>query len=208
MRTIITILLGIVALVLSYLIYNSIRKPLDFEKAKKERYDAVIQRLKDIRKVELAYKDAYGKYTGSWDTLIGFVMHDKIKNVRKVGELTDSMAEAGLTEKKALALGLIKRDTIRESVLLTLFDAKYDASQLKMIPGTTTEFFLGTNVLSTASGIPIPVFEARAHNNDILKGLDAQLIINLNDQRRTNEKYPGLKVGSLTETNNNAGNWE
>ena len=41
-----------------------------------------------------------------------------------------------------------------------------------------------------------------------LKGLDDQLRINLNDQRRVQEKYPGLKVGSLTETNNNAGNWE
>ena len=42
----------------------------------------------------------------------------------------------------------------------------------------------------------------------VLRDLDRQLVINLNDQRRTNEKYPGLKVGSLTETINNAGNWE
>lgn len=63
-------------------------------------------------------------------------------------------------------------------------------------------------MIITGSGIGVPVFQAKAHNNVILRGLDEQLIINLNDQRRTNEKYPGLLVGSLTETVNNAGNWE
>jgi hypothetical protein len=210
MRTIISIVLAIIAIVLGYFIYTSIQTPLDFEKARKDRYEVTIQRLKDIRKAQIAYKDVYGRYTGSWDTLINFVLYDKIKNIRKVGELTDSMVEAGLTERKALALGLIKRDTLRENVLTTIFNANFDAKQLKYIPveGSKTEFFMGSGVINTGSGITVPVFEACAHNNDILKGLDPQLIINLNDQRRKNEKYPGLKVGSLTETNNNAGNWE
>lgn len=63
-------------------------------------------------------------------------------------------------------------------------------------------------ILTTGSGIKVPVFEAKVHNNTVLKNLDRQLVINLNDQKRTNGKYPGLKVGSVTETNNNAGNWE
>ncbi|HOG20367.1 MAG TPA: hypothetical protein PKW37_08000 [Salinivirgaceae bacterium] len=50
----------------------------------------------------------------------------------------------------------------------------------------------------------VNVFESSALNNDILRGLDEQLIINLNDGK----PYPGLRVGSLTESNNNAGNWE
>jgi hypothetical protein len=67
---------------------------------------------------------------------------------------------------------------------------------------------LGQNTITTGSGIQVPVFEAKAHNNIILRGLDRQYVINMNEQRRLNEKYPGLKVGSLTETVNNAGNWE
>ena len=77
-------------------------KPIDFEKAKKERYDVAVEKLKDVRKAQFAFKDVYGRYTSSWDTLINFVMYDKVINVRKVGELNDSMAEAGITEKKAL----------------------------------------------------------------------------------------------------------
>ncbi|NCB07858.1 MAG: hypothetical protein EOM73_06820 [Bacteroidia bacterium] len=210
MRTIIQILLFIVAVVLAFFIYQSIQRPIDFDKAKKVRYDATIERLKDIRKAEEAYKGVYGKYTGSWDTLINFVMNDSVKNVRKVGELTDSMIEAKISEKKAIEMGLLIRDTIKENVLESLFGKDFDAKQLRFVPiqDTVAEFFLAASTITTGSGIVVPVFEAKVHNNIILKNLDSQLIINLNDQRRTNEKYPGLKVGSLTEAANNAGNWE
>ena len=210
MRTVIQIVLFIVAVVLAYLIYQSIQRPIDFDKAKKVRYDATIERLKNIRKAELAYKDVYGRFTGSWDTLINFVINDSVKNVRKIGELTDSMLAANISEKKAIQLGLIIRDTIKESVQDAVFGKNFDAEQLKYIPvpDTVAEFHLGATVITTGSGIKVPVFEAKAHNNVVLRGLDRQLVINLNDQERTNEKYPGLKVGSLTETINNAGNWE
>ena len=107
-------------------------------------------------------------------------------------------------------MGLIIRDTVKVSVLETLYGKDYDANSLRYIPvpGEPTEFHLGQTTITTGSGIKVPVFEAKAHNNVILRGLDEQLIINLNDQRRTNEKYPGLSVGSLVEANNNAGNWE
>lgn len=210
MRTVIQILLFIVAVVLTYLIYQSIQRPIEFDKSKKVRYDATIERLKDIRKAQLAYKDVHGKFTGSFDTLINFVLHDSVRNVRKIGELTDSMIEAKISEKKAIQMGLLIRDTIRESVLESLFGKDYDANSLRYVPvpDTVAEFTMGQTLIVTGSGITVPVFEAKAHNNLVLRGLDRQLIINLNDQRRTNEKYPGLKVGSLLETVNNAGNWE
>ena len=210
MRTVIQILLFIVAIALTYFIYRSIQRPIDFEKSKSTRYEATIQKLKDIRKAQVAYKDVYGKFTGSFDTLINFVMNDSVRNVRAIGELTDSMIEAKINEKKAIELGLIIRDTIKESVLESLFGNNFDANSLRYvpIPDTMAEFHLGQTIITTGSGIKVPVFEAKAHNNVILRGLDRQLIINLNDQRRTNEKYPGLKVGSLLETVNNAGNWE
>lgn len=210
MRTIIQILLAIVAAGLVYFIYEGIQDPIEFDKASQERYEATIERLKDIRKAQLAYRDIYGQFTGSWDTLINFVKHDSLRNVRKIGELTDSMIEAGLTERRALREGLIIRDTIRESVLESLFGKSFNPESLKYIPvpDTTAEFMLGANVIVTGSGIKVPVFEAKAHNNIVLRGLDRQFVINMNEQRRLNEKYPGLKVGSLTEAVNNSGNWE
>jgi hypothetical protein len=210
MKTAIQIALIATAVILVFLIFKSIKDPIEFEKAKKDRYDVTIQKLKDIRKAESAYKDVYGRYTGNWDTLINFIKHDSLRLVRRIGMLTDSMIEAGITEKMAINQGKIIRDTIRVSALDSLFGKSYPIDKLRYIPvpDTIAEFHLGATVIATGSGIKVPVFEAKAHNNTILKNLDRQLVINLNDQRRTNQKYPGLKVGSLEEANNNAGNWE
>ena len=210
MKIVYQILLVIAAVVITYFIYQSIQRPIEFKKAKEARYESTIERLKDIRKAQIAYKDIYGQFTGSWDTLISFVAYDSVRNVRKIGELTDSMIEAGLSEKKAIKLGLLIRDTIRVSVVEAIFGGSLNPTDLKMIPvpGTPTEFHLASTVIVTGSGIKVPVFEAKAHNNVILNGLNPQLLINLNDRSRTNEKYPGLRVGSVVETVNNAGNWE
>ena len=42
----------------------------------------------------------------------------------------------------------------------------------------------------------------------LLKGMNHQLIVNLCEERLDTDRYPGLKVGSVTAPNNNAGNWE
>lgn len=210
MKTVLQIVLIAIIIIFSYILYSGIERPIEFEKLKKERYDATIARLKDIRKAELAYKDVNGKFTGSWDTLISFVRTGKMPLVRKIGMLTDSMIEAGWTEKMAMKAGKIIRDTIYVNVLDTIFGKNYPIDQIKFVPvkDTVAEFHLGATYITTGSGIKVPVFEAKAHNNTILVKLNRQEIINLNESKRTNQKYPGLKVGSLEETNNNAGNWE
>jgi hypothetical protein len=210
MRTVIQVLLFIAAVALAYFIYQSIQRPIVFDKERTARYSATIERLKDIRKAQIAFREVNGRFTGDWDTLINFVKYDSLRIVRRIGTLTDSMVEKGITERRAMQMGLIIRDTIRESVLHSVFGDNFNADLLKVvpIPDTTAYFHLGATVITTGSGIKVPVFEARAHNNVVLRNLDRQLVINLNDQRRLQNRYPGLKVGSLTETNNNAGNWE
>ena len=210
MKTAIQIVLTAIAVIMVFLIFKSIKDPIEFEKAKDGRYNATIQKLKDIRKAEAAYKDVYGRYTGNWDTLINFVKHDSLRLIRRIGMLTDSMIEAGMTEKTAIKQGKIIRDTIRVAAMDSLFGKNYPVDKLKYVPvpDTVAEFHLGAGIIATGSGIKVPVFEAKVHNNTVLRGLDRQMVINLNDQRRTNGKYPGLKVGSLEEANNNAGNWE
>jgi hypothetical protein len=210
MKTVVQIVLVALIVILSYFLYTSVERPLDFEKEKDVRYEATIARLVDIRKAELAYKDVNGKFTGSWDTLVDFVKTGRLPLVRKIGMLTDSMIEAGMTEKQALKQGKIIRDTIFVNVKDTLFGKNYDIDKIKYVPiqDTVAEFQIGAGIVNTGSGIKVPVFEVKAHNNVILRGLDKQQIINLNESKRTNGKYPGLRVGSLEETNNNAGNWE
>jgi hypothetical protein len=211
-KILLQVVLIILAIVLTYEIYDTVRRPIDFQKEKNKRYEAVINKLKDIRKAELAYKDVKGRFTGSWDTLLTFVKTDSLPLVRKIGSLTDSMIDAGWTEERALREGKIIRDTVKVAVLDSVFGKNYPIDRLPYIPNTKNKkFFLGATKVKTGSGVDVAVFEARAHNNIILnqlKGEYGQEIINLNEKSRVDGKYPGLKVGSLTEANNNAGNWE
>jgi hypothetical protein len=201
-----------ISIILAYLIWDSIQTPIDFTKEKDARYKEVIENLKDIRTAQLAYKEVNSKFCGDWDSLISFVKNDSIPKIRKIGMLTDSMIEAGLDEAKAMKKGLIIRDTIKASVLEEIFPKDYPIEELRIIPNSGgQEFWMAQTIITTGSGVKVPVFEARAHNNQILDELQndyKQEIINLNEQFRKNNRYPGLKVGSVIETNNNSGNWE
>jgi len=209
MKTVIQIALVIAIIALGYFCVDSINRPIRFIKEQKLRSDAVINNLKDIRTAQVAYKSLKEKFTGSFDTLIDFVKNDSLKLVKKEGSLSDSLVEAGWTEEKALAIGMIKRDTILVSVLDSLFGKRYPIDSLRYIPFTNNEQFeMGAGIVATGSGVKVHVFEAKVHNNVYLKGLEQQEIDNLSDKTLKLERYPGLKVGSLTETNNNAGNWE
>ena len=70
---------------------------------------------------------------------------------------------------------------------------------------------MGTNMICTDSGIEVPVFEARISKMQIFEDLFDEYedaILEENGERIRLNKYPGLKVGSVKEANNNVGNWE
>ncbi len=209
MKTVIQIVLTIAILALAYFCIESINKPIRFQEQQAKRQKAVVERLEQIRDVQVAYKSVFNRYTGNFDTLINFIKNDSLPLVKKEGSLTDSMLEAGITELKALAMGIIKRDTIKISVKDSLFKAKYPVDSLPYIPFVNNEKFqMASGIVTTGSGVKVQVFEAKVHNNIYLKGLEQQEIINMSDKTQKLERYPGLKVGSLEEANNNAGNWE
>lgn len=196
-RYIIQIVLGGLIILLTFLIYSGIMKPINFEKEKAFRNDKVIERLKDIRTAEVAYKSVYQKYTGSFDTLINFVKHDSFPVEYKVGSLDDSIA---------VSKGLVLRDTIYVPVRDSIFPKDFFVDSLRYVPFTNgVQFDLQAGNITTGSKVLVQVFEAGASNFDILNGMNRQLIINLNDLAKD---YKGIRVGNIKEANNNAGNWE
>lgn len=200
MKTVIQILLAVAIIVLGYLLVDSINQPIRFKAEQTKRYDRTIQRLKDIRSAQLAYRTLYGKFTGDFDSLINFIKTDSFKVVMQIGDLDDSVA---------VAKGLIVRDTIKVSILDSLFGSKYPVDSLKIVPFSGgRKFEMGAGEITTGSGVRVKVFEVSVHNDILLNGLDRQLVINMNDERIKRDQFPGLKVGSLTEATNNAGNWE
>lgn len=208
MRTAIRILLGLAIVILGYLLVESIMEPIRFNKEKKKRELATIQNLKDIRTAQVAYKAKYGKYTSSFDTLITFVKLDSFPVVKAIGRISDSLWEKGVTEKEAIKMGIIIRDTSYVSVLDSIFTFDYPIDSLRFIPYSSEKFFLGATKIETASKVKVNVFEAHVLNDVLLHGLNKQLIINYSAEKEKITGFKGLKVGSLEEATNNAGNWE
>lgn len=207
MKKVIEIVLLAVIVCLGYFIYNSINEPIEYNKQYNKRYTAVVNRLKLIRDAQVAYKSINNKYTGSFDTLIDFVKNGQLKMLRMEGSLNDSLLAAGMTEKEAIKQGIIKRDTVFIAVKDSICK-NISPDSLCCVPFTDAQFEMGATILTTNSNLQIPVFEAKVANKVYLKGLDDQMRINMDNLAKKLDKYPGLKVGSLEEANNNAGNWE
>ncbi len=204
MKAFIHVLLAGLIVFLAYETVQSIVEPIEFKKEQKKRYDETIQKLKDIRAAQGAYKEVNGDYTASFDTLIDFVKNGQFSIIRKIGEIPEELL-GQISEKEAIQKGMISRDTTKVSVLDSLFPSNYKIDSLRFIRYSGGhEFTSKKGVVETASKLKVKVFEASAPSKLILKGLDEQEIINLNDGL----DYKGLKVGSITEVNNGAGNWE
>jgi len=62
---------------LGYAIYQSVTGPIQFKKAKEERFAKVVSTLKDIKNSQEAYKTVTGKYANDFTSLIKFVENGK-----------------------------------------------------------------------------------------------------------------------------------
>jgi type II secretory pathway pseudopilin PulG len=212
MKTAIQITLTVAIIVLGYLLFESVMTPIRFNKERQIREDKTVQRLKDIRTAQIAFRSEYERYTGDFDTLITFLKTGHFTVVKAIGSAPDSLIEAmGKTEAEKIALkkGLIQRDTIQLSVIDSLFYTGYPVDSIRFVPYTNNyQFEMGAGELQTGSKVRVRVFEAKVPYDVLLKGLDPQLVINYSEEKEKITGYPGLKVGSLEEATNNAGNWE
>jgi hypothetical protein len=209
MKAVINILLTAVIVVLAYLLYESIMEPIRFNNERDIREEAVKERLVDIRNAQVLFRQKYGRYTGSFDTLINFIKFDSIPVVFRQGQLTDEMVAKGMTEREALRQKLIVRDTSFVEIGDSIFSINYPIDSIRFVPFTNgAQFELAAASVETGSRVVVQVFEASVLNNVFLQGLDKQLIINYNELRREITGFPGMRVGNIKEPNNNAGNWE
>ncbi len=226
LKIVLEVILFCAILGLVYAIYSSIMKPVNFNKQKEKREAVAIQRLKDIRTLQVAYKSVNGKFVSTVDSLKNFYENGKVEVVMQVGSADDSIAWAH-TEKikkankkitpekllemynagdKNLVFSVVTQIPVKDTLFLQREDFCIDS--LATIPfsgGAPVEMDADTRMVS---GVPVPLFEAKMPYKLLLKGLDNQLRINLDAERKDQNKYEGLQVGSLLAPNNNAGNWE
>ena len=219
------VLLPVVIILLAFFTVQSVMEPIKFNKAKDAREKVAIQQLKDIRDLQVAFKSVNGKYTASFDTLINFYTSGKMKVVMKVGSMDDSVAVANTKAlkkryPKITAAEMLERVAKGEKLVFTteseiqvrdtLFNNRNDCKgqTIGIIPFSEGQPMQMESAIRMVSGVQVPLFEASMPYKALLTGLDNQLRINLDDDRIKSDRYPGLKVGSVSAPNNNAGNWE
>ena len=225
-KLIVEVVLLAVIVVLSVAIVRSIMHPVEFNKQKAFRESVAIQRLKDIRTLQAAFKSETGRFSPTIDSLKIFYEQGTMAILMQVGSMDDSVAVAHTEaikkkNKKITAQDLFKmyqegdKDLVftvvnKVPVKDTLFHSRTDfkIDSLFFIPFSGGQPVQMESVIKMVSGVPVPLFEARMPYKALLKGLDNQLRINLDAERRDQNKYEGLQVGSVTTPNNNAGNWE
>ena len=209
---------------LTYALVSSVMEPVNFEKHREYRKEIAVQRLKDIRELQVAYKNVNGKYTADIDSLIMFYNTGKMKVVMQIGSQDDSVAVANTKALKARKPRIKPEEMLKlyqegkslvfkieneVAVKDTLFSHRehFVVDSLAFIPFSGDSIIMASTV-KKVSGVNVPLFEASMPYKSLLKGLNNQLRVNLDAQCEDQGKYKGLQVGSISAPNNNAGNWE
>ena len=211
MKKLFQIILAVAIVGLVYVIYVQISTPIRFDKETKAKKAQVIDRIKDIRTAQRAFKSKYQHFTASFDSLSAFVLTDTLELERKIVDEDDSAAMAML--KKS---GKKNIEKFKIAVIDTIFAPKkvtrQDVENFRFIPGTGNkpQFIMEAGIITTESKVVIPVVECRAPYKAFLDTVAyRQEVINLIDEEQNNfNRYPGVKFGSMDSGNNEAGNWE
>lgn len=197
-KTLIQLALFAIIVALGYMVYESIMEPVRFNKEKQQREKVVIERLKDIRNSQFIYKQLNGSYASDFDTLISFLKVAEIPVVKIIADPNDTTFTLTIND----TVGYIK---VADSLFGKRQNFKY--AMLKTIPHSQGDLFVMQADTIERGGVEVHVFEAKAPFTSYLKGLDEQTIINLISKFEDIERYPGLRVGSMTEPSTD-GNWE
>jgi hypothetical protein len=194
---VIKIILAVVIIFLGYLIFNSINKPVKFENTLQARGDVIVAKLKDIRIAQNLFRNQYGHYTGSFDSLKTFVKTGKIPEVKMIPDPNDTTFTRTIS------------DTIRfVSIYDSIFSKKnYPLEKLNEVPYSNGDLFSILAGKINKGGVDVAVFEVSARMETYTKDLNKQLVVNRIKELEDISKFPGLKVGSMTEATTD-GNWE
>ena len=185
-----------------------------------------VQRMKDLRTLQEAYKSVYGKFSQSADSLADFYKNGQMEVLMQIGSNDDSVAVANTEKLKKsfrgkitpemmyklyqegqnLVFSISSKINVRDTIFKNRSDFNIDS--LRYIPFSQGDTIQMDAIIKEVSGVKVPLFEARMPYKSLLKGLDNQLRINLDADCRASNRYEGLQVGSISAPNNNAGNWE
>jgi len=204
----IVLLLIPINILLVYFVYNSINSEVEFQEVAKVRIAENIQKLKDLRQVQIAYKKVNHTYANNFESLIDFLENDSMPIIKAIGETPDTLINGEqISDEQALEMGLISRDTIYVLAKETIFDAAYlnsrknefplDINNFISVPNSNANYSIDAGQVEKGK-VLVQVFEISTTYGAVFSGLDAE--------NKSYDLNGLLKVGSIDEASLN-GNW-
>ena len=206
MKTGIHAFLWLLCIFFSYKIYDSINKPINFNEVKYNRYYDVIDRLKEIRTAQIAYKDVNGVYSNNFDSLVNFIDNG-------IFTLIEKRDSSYLEYDRIYRIDMLKEVVVIDtlgfvSVKDSLFKNNTTYKDMKKIPvkGIDTVFQIDARIIMI-NDYKAPVFEVKVSKNIVLFDQDEDLL-KLENETISIDGVNGSEIvlGSLNEVSTN-GNW-
>lgn len=198
--------LWVLAIFFSYKIYDSINGPINFNKTKNERYAVVINKLKLIRKAQIAYKDVNGIYSNNFDSLVKFIDNGIFTLIEK---RDSSYMEYDRTYRIDMLREVVVIDTLGfVPVKDSLFKNSVAYKDFAQVPieGIDAKFDINADIIDK-NGYRVPVFEVKVAKDVILYDQNKDLLKTENETVSVDGvNGPAIILGSLTEVSTN-GNW-
>jgi hypothetical protein len=203
----IQVILWVASIFFAYKIYDSINGPLQFNQKKNERYATVIDRLKDIRSAQIAYKDVKGVFSDNFDSLIEFVDKGHFTLIEK---RDSSFLEYDRIYRIDMLREVVVIDTLGTvEVKDSLFKNSDKYKEMAFIPinGVNGQKFEIASKVIDKNGYKVPVFEVKVKKSVILFDQNKDLIKQENETIAVDGvNGPEIVLGSLTTISTN-GNW-
>lgn len=191
---ILTVVIFAGALVVGYLLYDSIDSTIEEAKEIKRVEDLVKTKLGMIRDAQIAYQGNYGDYADTWESLIAYVDTGKIWLIQRTEKITMLAYGAERSEFLYDTLGF---KMVRDSLFKASLYPNFDPMRLPELPHAPGKYFSLYARDSVRSGVNVDYIEVvDTYPFDLTRTEDAEI-----DNRRP------LRFGSRTEITT-AGNWQ
>lgn len=192
MKTVIQLVLLVVALVLAYFIYDGVQNKIEFQKEAHKREKVVQNRLLKVVEAQKEFKKEKGRYAANFPELLDFIENDSLTIIKAIGNVPDT-----LTEKEAVEQGIVVRDTTAIPAY-TIFPSDFDFYSLEKVPFSKGATFKMDAGIIEKNKVNVNVFEAYTTLEHVYTGLETKgENVDLNDR---------IQVGSMTEPIT-TGNW-
>ena len=207
MKIAVQALLWVLIVFFSFKIYNSINGPINFNKTKNVRYAQVIDRLKDIRKAQIAHKDVKGVFANNFDSLVAFIDTG-------IFTLTQKRDSSYMEYDKTYRIDMLREVVVIDTlgtvpVKDSLFGTSEEYKKMAFIPieGVEDSMFSIKAQIIDKNGYKVPVFEVKVAKNIVLFDQDQDLLKQENETVSVDGvNGPAIVLGSLTDVSTN-GNW-